>query len=78
MIKRMAMQASEMKEGPPSSGQLDRRCVTAESFFSHTNKMHPVVKENDTLKKKLVQLNQLRDLRESESKSSLGSIYSIS
>lgn len=38
----------------------DEAYVTTESFFSKSNSYHPIVSENDKLKKKLEQLSQLK------------------
>lgn len=38
----------------------DEAYVTTESFFSKENSYHPIVSENDKLKKKLQQLSQLK------------------
>jgi hypothetical protein len=68
MIKRMGSQlkSKAKKQLEPSrksymgESSEDEAYVTTESFFSKSNSYHPIVSENDKLKKKLNQLSQLK------------------
>ena len=48
MIRRMGQSHSQFNLKEEVEDEM-----TAESFFSHTNKFHPMVKDNENLKRKL-------------------------
>jgi len=68
MIKRMGSQLQSTAKKQQESNRKnymgesseDEAYVTTESFFSKSNSFHPIVSENDKLKKKLNQLSQLK------------------